>query len=96
MWLEEGEDQSLVIDSYFYMVRMVMKTWKSYEILKQPFPGLEKFIKSHGILFHKSQCNRVIFNQVLNMCVYRIVLLIPAAFEFIMREIPANIIEYSM
>ncbi len=36
--------------------------------------------------------NRVIFNQVLNLCVYRIVLLIPAAFEFIMREIPANLL----
>ncbi len=48
------------------------------------FPGLEIFFFKHqGILFHKY--------QVLNLCVYRIVLLIPAAFEFIMREIPANI-----
>ncbi len=68
-----------------------MKNLENSEILKQQFPGLEKFCKSHGILFRKFLYNRVIFNQVLNLCVYRIVLLIPAAFEFIMREIPANI-----
>ncbi len=34
--------------------------------------------------------NRVIFNQVLNLCVYRIVLLIPAAFEFIIGKRSRN------
>ncbi len=36
------------------------------EILKQQFPGLENLRESHGILFHKSLYNIVIFNQVLN------------------------------
>ncbi len=26
---------------------------KNLEILKQQFPGLEEFCKSHGIVFHK-------------------------------------------
>ncbi len=42
-------------------------------------------------LYFTNLCIIVIFNQVLNLCVYSIVLLIPAAFEFIMREIPAKI-----
>ncbi len=55
------------------------------------FPGLEKFFLNIKEFYFTNICIIVIFNQVLNLCVYRIVLLIPAAFEFIVREIPANI-----
>ncbi len=64
------------------------------------FLGLEKFWKSHIILFYESLDNRVTFNQILNLrgglCVYRIVLLIPAAFRFIMRKYLQTFIQYSM
>ncbi len=69
-----------------------MKNLEKLLILIGDFSILIGNFKSHVILFHKSLYNLgVIFNQVLNLCVYRIVLLIPAAVEFILREIPANI-----
>ncbi len=80
-----------------------MKTWKSHGILKQQFPSLDrfgkinkliKFWKSNGNLLHNPLYNRIMFNYVLNFsavdyCAY-IALLIPAAFTFKMREIPAK------
>ncbi len=56
-------------------------------------PERKKITKKMKFYF-TNLCNRVIINHFQNFvgdCVCHIVLLIPAAFKFIMREIPANI-----
>ncbi len=66
---------------------------KLLQFLKQQFfQAWKVLLKEFFMEFcFTNLCIIAIFNQVLNLCAYSIVLLIPAAFEFIIREIPAKI-----
>ncbi len=63
------------------------KLWNFKTAISRPVKSLIKVME----FYLTNLCIRDIFNQVLNLCVYRIVLHIPAVYEFIMRVIPANI-----